>query len=390
MMANSLKRLGLEFIPFEPAASGAPVGIDLWLPSSWSSQLTQLLTPLTQGKGVKALAVAGEYGSGKSYILQWLHRQWFPEQRIKPFYFDNPDVHFYALANNLLRQVGRKDFAKCLWELAAPYVGDYQQSLFARGYEAYLAAQKSGRRSLNLSADLQSALIKAGVTSDEEIAIRLAQIVLETPKKPYFEYRDFIAGRRDSYVAEKEEVRYFGAILKTLRLAAGINAVAFLIDEFEEISFQKSLSQREAHDYLITLKHLIDLTEGEDLWLVVGMTPDAVEKTRSLVPQLWSRFTSQGRYLFTVQPPSEKDAIELVKHRLESARIKDFKAPNELFPFPDDFATALRRTTISSPRWLVQLCFRAISDFKGKPLPFSHAYLQDIENKMQPLPEGGE
>ena len=82
---------------------------------------------------------------------------------------------------------------------------------------------------------LQGAILKAGICDDEEIAHRLARIVAETPTRPYFEYRDFVAGKRDTLVAEGEEAPYFGAIIRTLRLAGGIRAVVFLIDEFEEV-----------------------------------------------------------------------------------------------------------------------------------------------------------
>jgi type II secretory pathway predicted ATPase ExeA len=340
-MSTHLERLGLRFNPFEPAASGAPLGEGLWLPPDWSNRLQELLHLLIQGRGTKAIAIAGEYGSGKTYVLQWLYRQELPKRQIRPFYFDNPGVQFYDLANALLRQIGRKNFAKCLWELAAPHVSGYQRSLFARGFEEYLIGQRTSRRQQEIPADLQSAILKAGVTSDEEIAYRLARIIAETPTKPYFEYRDFVAGKRDSLVAEGEEAPYFKAILRTLQLAGGVSAVAFLIDEFEEISLQKRLTRREAHDYLATLKRLINLTQSENLWLIVAMTPHAAEETRMLEPALWERFTGEGQYQFEIPPLTTDNAIDLVKFRLDAARVEDFTPPNHLFPFPDSFGTAL-------------------------------------------------
>lgn len=388
-MPTSLKHLGLKFNPFEPSASGAPIDGDLWLPSSWQDQLQHSLDLLAQGQGVKAVVIAGGYGSGKTYILQWLYRHELPKRRIKPFYFDNPGVHFYALANTLLRQIGRKDFAKCLWELAALHVSGYQRSLFAHGFEEYLAAQQTGRRRPDIAADLQRAIREADVTSDEEIAYRLARIVTETPTKPYFEYRDFVAGTRNTLVAEGEEAPYFRAILKTLRLAAGIDAVAFLIDEFEEISLQKRLTRREAHDYLATLKRLINLTQSEDLWLVVAMTPDAAEKTRELEPALWERFTGEGQYFFEIPPLETADAISLVKHRLNTARVEDPALTNELFPFPNKLDRMLSPATLSSPRRLTKVCFFAISNAaEADPLPFMDKYLHTIESKVYPPLEG--
>ncbi len=388
-MAMSLERLGLRFNPFEPSASGAPIGEDLWLPPGWRTRLQQLLNLLSRGQGVKALAIAGEYGGGKTVILQWLCRYEFPNRRISPFYFDNPGVQFYDLANSLLRQVGRKNFAKLLWELAAAHVGPYQRSLFVRGFEEYLRGHQFSRQQGEVLGELQRAILTAEITSDEEIAHRLARIVAETPIRPYFEYRDFVAGKRDTLVAEREEAPYFSAILKALRLAANINAVGFLVDEFEEVSLQKRLTSREAHDYLATLKRLINLTTGEDLWVVLAMTPDAVQKTQMLEPALWDRFTGQGHYQFEIQPLRASDAIDLVRHRLSAARSKEFGSASDLFPFPDDFSAALTPATVSNPRRVVKVCFYAISGAEGTSLPFTHEYLRAVENQVYPAREMG-
>jgi type II secretory pathway predicted ATPase ExeA len=376
------KKLGLAFNPFEPTASGAPVGTDLWLPPSWSTSIKQKLAQLGQGHGVKAIAISGEYGSGKTYILRWLQTEELPRLRIRPFYFDNPGIQFYDLANSLLRQVGRKDFAKSLWELAAIHVGPYQRSLFARGYEEYLASSRSSRRRPTILVDLQEAIKKSEITADDEIAHRLAMIVADTPSKPFFEYRDFIAGKRETLVAEGEEAPYFNAVLKTLRLGAGIDAVAFLMDEFEEISLQKRLTRREAHDYLVTLKRLINLTQGENLWLIVGMTPDAVQKTKMLEPALWERFTADGRFLFEVPPLTAEEAVELVRRRLRAAR--EGEVPNPLFPFAEDFAAGLSPATISNPRRVIKVCFYALSSIQKASMPLTADYMREIEKKAYP------
>lgn len=381
-MSTPLKKLGLAFNPFEPSASGAPVQETFWFPASWEKGLTSLLGRLASAHGVKAIAISGEYGSGKTYILQWLQRRELPKRRIRPFYFDNPGIQFYDLANALFRQIGRKDFAKYLWELAATHVGPYQRTLFGDGFEDFLRKRPGQPREL-LLARLQGAIRKTGITINEEVAYRLAQLAADTPTKPYFEYRDFIAGKRGTLVAEGEEAPYFGAILETLRLGANIDAVAFLIDEFEEVSLQKRLSRREAHDYLATLKRLINLTR-EDLWLIVGMTPDAVNKTKELEPSLWERFTDEGKYHYEIPPLTVQDAEDIIKHRLERARPEGFKPPNALFPFPDDVAKVFKPANRSSPRRLVKLGFYAIASAKGEATPFTRKFLRTVETNAYP------
>ena len=130
-MSNILKKLRLDFNPFEPAATGAPIHAKLSPPKDLESRMEELLDLHQIGVGVKAIVIVGEYGTGKTCLLQWLHNEVFPSRQIKSFYFDNPGVQFYDLANMLLRTIGRKDFAKFIWELAGSHVpGSHQTSLF--------------------------------------------------------------------------------------------------------------------------------------------------------------------------------------------------------------------------------------------------------------------
>src|SRR5438552_9477454 len=130
-MNNKLERLGLRFNPFEPAASGTPTGQgNLSLPERWQSDVTAILNKIEGGQGVKALVLQGEYGSGKTYLMRWLATTEFPvKRRIRPFFFDNPGVQFYDLADSLFRQIGRYEFAKTLWEYLSPKLPGFQQPL---------------------------------------------------------------------------------------------------------------------------------------------------------------------------------------------------------------------------------------------------------------------
>ena len=114
----SLEAFGLKFNPFPPAATGVAFAGDMWLPSDWLRYIGRRTNDLSIGGGSKALTVVGEYGAGKTYVLHWLMEKEFRTQRrILPFFFDNPGVAFFDLANQLLRQVGRYELSKALWEL---------------------------------------------------------------------------------------------------------------------------------------------------------------------------------------------------------------------------------------------------------------------------------
>ena len=334
--------------------------------------------------------IIGDYGSGKTCLLRWLQNQLLPEHRIQPFYFDNPGVHFYNLANTLLRAIGRKDFAKFIWELAGTHVqAPYQGNLFRTSFEEYLAAESRSRRGNrpHVALGLQQAILAAGITTDGEIAHCLARIVADAVRKPYFEYRDFLPRGTSSLVAEAEEARYFAAIVKTLSRGYGDAPVAFLIDEFEEIGLQKKLTKRDAHDYLATMKRLVDLAHGSDnpFWLFLSMTEDAYETTRKLEPALVERFAGADNPL-RLGPLRLHDAERLVSSRLDAARPGDSSRRNgpDLFPFPSPLPFS--PLTRSNPRRLVKACSAAVAKADDSTdLPFSAEYLKTVEERLLPI-----
>ena len=386
-MPMSLQELGLRFNPFEPAASGTPVAGGLALPAELEAQTTARLDELETGGRVRALVLVGAYGSGKTTLLQWLHRRVFPCRQVKSFLFDGPGVQFYDLANALLRSVGRKEFAKFVWELAGSHVNRPEQaSLFESGFERYLrSAGRTRAQRSHLARSLQDAIVAAEVTPEEQIANCLARIVTDFKQRPYFEYRDFLPRQKGSVVAEREEARYFRALLRLISTGTGAKAVAFLIDEFEEISLQKRLTRRAAHDYLATLRRLINLAEGgtEDLWLVLSMTPDAEAKTKELEPSLGERILG-GR----IELPSlgRAEALALIRSRIATARDQDGPLrTSESHPFPEQLH--FQPATYENPRRLVQACFRAVARAsRSTELPFTERYLQGVEE--QPYASG--
>ncbi len=389
-MPDMLSKLGLAFNPFEPAASGPPVGIAISPPRPLADRLSGFVETGRRARGPKVLVILGDYGTGKTCLLRWLHGGLLPDQRIRPFYFDNPGVHFYDLANALLRTIGRKDFAKFIWEFAGPHLSTpYDRNLFRQSFNEYLIAESRPRRGDRQDAvePLQKAIMSANVTSDEEIAHCLARIVTDAVRKPYFEYRDFLPSKTDSLVAEAAEAPYFGAILTMLARGSGADAIAFLIDEFEEIGLQKRPTKRVVHDYLSTLNRLVHLTRQQDdhFWLFLSMTRDTYRTTMEFEPALVERFATQDSVL-RIEPLHRHDALTLIQSRLRAARHRNSTSGGSdngstLFPFPDD--VPFRSRTRSNPRRLVKACSSAISAAsEDTTLPFSTDYLRKVEDRL--------
>ena len=331
------KKLNIESNPFEPSGSGAPLlqGA-FWFPAKWQDEVRKKISELDSGKGRRAVAVIGQYGSGKSYVLRWLERVELPTRSILPYYFENPEVKFYDLANSLLRRVGRKHFSKLVFELASPHMEREYKTLFLSGFDAFLE-RCSVRVSNQVLTELTEAIKKADLADDEQIAHCLARIVADTGRKPYFEYRDFVTTKTGNYVAEKQEPKYFNAVLEVLRRGDNVERIAFLVDEFEQVSLQHKLSRKDAQDYFVTLKRLLEVMEQGDFWLILAMTPDAWDRTKSLDPAFCERC-----YEFEVPALEKADAIALIKHRFGT------KPP----PFEANFIDALRPTTFGIPRAL--------------------------------------
>ena len=388
-MSEVLRYLKLAFNPFEPTATGAPLRTPLTPPSGLERQVLDLLDRLQGGLGVKAFVVVGDYGSGKTCLLQWLHRTVFRDRGIKSFLFHDPGVHFYRLADTLLRTVGRKNFAKFIWELAHSHVkSPYQGNLFRNGFEEFnLSMGRQGPQqkvaATAVIANLQNAILETTITDDDEIAHCLARIVSQTVTRPYFQYRDFLPRSANAIVAESQEAPYFGALLRTIANGVGADAVAFLVDEFEEIGLQKRLTQRAAHEYLATLRRLISLAQDEqtNFWLVLSMTHDALDKTFSLDAGLRERLEGVIR----ISPLNAKDAEDLLCRRLTAARSES--PSHDLFPFPRNLLTTPESpfppTIYSSPRRLVRICSTAVAQANlDMALPFSNSYLNEIAERL--------
>ncbi len=383
-----LDRCGLRINPFDPVASGPPVDGPPLAPLSVEQPLRDRIAAQRDTRGAKLTVIVGEYGSGKTYCLRWLEDEVFPGLNVRPFYFQDPGVRFYDLADSWLRMIGRKNLAKTLWELIHTKAPGREPDLFLSGYEAYVRKVRTMADAKRLAPPLIELFVDSGVTDDEEIAHCLARIVVETPLKPNFEYRDFVVRSPGAVVAERQEPRYFEALLKALSAGSESRGVAFLLDEFEEIGLNDRTRRRTARHYVTTLKRLIDLTrhDSPELWVVLAMTPEAFRQTETDVPGFTDRMASPGAHI-TLGAQTREQAEKLLKDRLAWVREQP---RDDLFPFPTDLECFGERV-LSSPRRLVQTCSVAIGEAEADiGLPFDASYIETIVDRLYPEERGQE
>ena len=395
-MDKYFESIDLTQNPFPPAASGLG-GILMgkaYIPSILANKIDDFYERMSGNpNGVKIFPIIGEYGSGKTAVLNGYLRFFFEEKNIKVIYFDNPGVEFYDLADTLMRALGRYEFAKALWEMAKPHLEkkDYQPRLFSQSFDDYLSELKYFSEINSEIVKIQSVLKDdLHLTDDDEVAAKLGKLIVETKKKTYFDAKDF-AIRGDSLAPVRQEARFFSAIVKAIIKIYNVTGVAFLIDEFEEIAISEIISRQKKYSYFTTLRRLVDFAELENLWIAVSMTNDAQAVFVKENPALWQRFSNNEQSTISLVPFEKGQIREWLIWWLNRYRIdgKNSKHYNSIFPFQDDFEEpfmldAKRRV----PRILVKSFFNILAEAQQKSLAadgFTTKFVSETLNKIFPV-----
>ena len=377
---NTLATYGLKFHPFPPAATGTAFADDLWIPESWRQNLDAFFDDLSTGSGSKAAAVVGTYGSGKTYVLHWMIENWFKANHIQPFYIANPGVQFYDLADEIFRQLGRYEFSKAVWQAleGAGAALQSQASLFGDSFQHWLNTLNSGAAKREAENQLADALQAEKLADEAEVSHRFAQIIVGTRDRPYYTFRDFIPRSSTSVVAERQEARYFTTLVRILRYSYGVDGIAFLLDEFEDVALGKRLARRQAAEYSSTIRHLLDTAHTEKFWLVVSITPEGWLQTDAQDPALLQRFSKK----LDIESLNDEQADNLVKHRLEGAR--ESRAGQGLWPFEEDAVAAIPPASRDTPRKLVRIFWLALASAMRDdiPPPIPTSYVLGAEGRM--------
>ena len=375
-----LATYGLKSHPFPPAATGVAFAEEMWIPETWETQLRTIFDELSSGLGTRATAVVGTYGSGKTYLLHWMMEHWFKDKSILPFYIGNPGLAFYALADEVFRQLGRYEFSKAVWQALVDDGGRFmpQGSLFGSAFPNWLQSLSSGAIKEEAQRQLSEALLDRGLADEGEVSYRFAQIIVGTRDRPYYTFRDFVPRSSTSMVAERQEPRYFATLVRILQYAYGVSGVAFLLDEFEDVALGKRLPRRQLAEYFSTLRQLLDVANEEQFWLVLSITPEGWDSTYSQEPALLDRFGPK----FDISILSNDDAIDLVQHRLATAR--EDETSSALWPFEDDAVSSIQPANRTTPRMLVKIFWLALAEASraGIKPPISTTYVLNAERRL--------
>ena len=377
---TAMQNLGLKYNPFPPAATGTAFVEEMWAPEAWSDGIRQRIEHLATGAGPKAMAIIGPYGSGKTFLLKWMMEQEFHKRRIRAYFFDNPGVAFYDLANRLLRQVGRYELSKALWEMLykTDVASSRQPRLIELSFPEWLAQLGERNRRDREIRHLAEALRESELTDEEEVSFRFAQLIVNTRDRPYYEFREFVPRSSSSVVPEGEEDRYFKTLIRILRRVFEADGIAFLIDEFEDVALGKRLARRQISDYTATLRRLLDTAQDEEFWLALSITPEGMAQTNTYEPALLQRFGPS----FEILPLSDHDAYNLVCHRLLQARTEGGR--EGLWPLAEDAIFAITPTNRSVPRRLIKILWQslALATQQNSTLPIPNDIVKQAEQLL--------
>ena len=372
-----LEKLGLKYNPFPPAATGAAFGETNWIPQSWADQLTQSIQDLSLTEGAKAIAIVGPYGAGKTFLLQWIMEHQYRPRRIQAYFIENPGVTFYTLADHLLRQIGRNELSKGMWELLKKDIPSrtLQGDFLKREFSVWLDQLSDRNKREKAIKDIQDAIITQNVTRDAEIAFRFGQMIVDTKDRPYYRFQDFVPRSSGTLVAENREGEYFNTLIRILQRIQNADGIAFLIDEFEDVALGKKLSRKQSAEYHSTLRNLLDTARDEDFWLTLSSTPQGFEQTRSIEPALMQRFASE----FRIPRLTDQDAYNLAYHRLKDARVGS--SPDGLWPFSDDVVSAIMENNRTWPRGLIKVLSQSLTSAirEGIDGPIPNSLVQTVE-----------
>ena len=392
-MNNYFESIDLTQNPFPPAASGLG-GIlkdKAYVPDGLAHKIDAFYNRMSSNPhGVKIFPIIGEYGSGKTAVLNGYLRFFFEERNIKVIYFDNPGVEFYDLADTLMRALGRYEFAKALWEMSKPYLDkkESQPRLFEQSFDDYLSDLKKYEDIYSATTKIQYVLKnELNLTDDDEVAAKIGKLIVETKKKTYFDAKDF-AIRSDSLVPARQEAKFFSAIIKAIIKIYNVCGVAFLIDEFEEIAISEIISKQKKYSYFTTMRRLVDFAEVENLWIAVSMTNDAKATFVKENPALWQRFSNKEDSTICLEPFDQGQIKEWLIWWLNRYRIKgkDSSHYNKPFPFQNGFEEPfMQDASRRVPRILVKSFFHVLAEAQQlslEPEGFTAGFIDRVLDKI--------
>ncbi len=250
------------------------------MPTEEDSYIDNAVKNFYDTRRSRAIAITASQGVGKTNLLNSYEAQL--QETLYPLgffiirYVADPEPSFDPLVRSIFEFLGKDHLRRSIQRLAKEHIEVREKTL-------------SAIRTLDVKKMLE-ALLGAQQTSEEQfnISLRLAyEWLLGFPVRKAHQEALKVYFRLDTVESKTRALRdivYFSAEVKTLQ------GVFLLLDELEKQD--SSLSKTIVLRYLSAVRALIDALP-KYLFLMVALTPDALDRYREMLPALRGRLTDQ-------------------------------------------------------------------------------------------------
>lgn len=379
--------LGLLRNPFP--ANGAfldPPEVTLFLEERLQKEIENFLSALLlRRRGAKGRALVGDYGTGKTNYLKFIHYYLKGKRpEVATFYIEHPGYGFHDLTGSVMRAIGLGNIIRKQWSLIREQLlirvknkdlnwyydifpaerGKFPAFMEAgrehvlEDYRIFFDRAKKQKSDINIMVGLFSEILEQSLGIGTNVAHRLARLLMEFHYKSYFDWEDIALTKRK----EIGDYEFLSAIFHLIYKIDEYRCILILIDEFEEIPSSKLLTVKEATNYEYSIRRLNDLASALPLGMIIAMTPQAWTTTQELCPPLAG---PSGRLMrpIWIQPLTEEGARRLIIAYLNAGRKKQ---QDTLAPFPKKLWELLPNIVRSNPRNILNFCHDVIEDAAAK------------------------
>lgn len=405
------KKYGLTKNPF-PLGGNFPKGYlqYTYLTENEILKIRNFLISTFEREEFNGMIVLGDYGSGKSHILNVIHESVNADVRgifrgqAKSFLIQNPNVAPADILHSMFQEINLGTIQDLIFlpvrqklhiqygddalafldqftdhnrnmQLGEKWQPDWYKNLFSMGYREFRQELQEHNITLKLKEiqHITREILKNDVINNDIIAEGLLGLLFKDEAKGVDSWESFLAS---SFGGKKGRVVgtdvYLEAFLKLFQ-KMGIRHVYLLVDEIEDLRTSR-LSKNAAVEYLATLRRMIQ-HNYKMFSFVLASTPDAWDALKLYYPAIEDRFPVPIDLTGSLERTKD-----IIAEYLQATRTADYSANERWHPFSEaavDKLIELRgnvlRNVLTECRNLIDYCCQR----EDISLPFSPEFIEE-------------
>jgi len=370
--------LGLTHNPFPPTGitgSGSAPGPYYLLPGV-QENLSEFVRQAVRNVDFCGMVVLGDYGSGKTALLKYFERAVSRSQErglpLAAYYVANPGINFADVLQSMTRAIDRDVLQKYAWAFAVMEIqsgqqenGEYMEDLGLPAISPEQLLQITDRhqfwRVFREELGVSANSISEAVTNvlqqalpDSALAQDLSALMLGDRRTASQTWAN-LTRQLPATSSKKPEPSNRLDSLMTILSKNGINHVFLLIDEFEDVVFNR-MSKRQRDDFTATLRLLI-AQHGHDLSVIFASNSAGWELITRSDPGLQERF----KFELELGEFNGDDLKGVVTSYLRNAKIEDVDTAFEVYS--DQTLSFIQEHQYTLARPLMAVLYRLTENF---------------------------